>query len=179
MVVASLSSTYQDQARVLRNIAAALADQPLRGLITLGPALTASAVGATAANVELVASVSHAEVLPQARAMITHCGHGTVMKALVHGLPIVCMPMGRDQNDNAARIVARGAGIRLRPDASARQIRAAVERALGEPSFAAAAAELGRRILAEASHDRVRDIEALLTSGETARGLARIARARS
>ena len=32
------------------------------------------------------------------------------MKGLVAGVPIVCMPTGRDQPDNAARLAARGAG---------------------------------------------------------------------
>jgi len=37
-------------------------------------------------------------VFPLADLVITHAGHGTLMRALSHGLPLVCLPMGRDQN---------------------------------------------------------------------------------
>jgi len=29
--------------------------------------------------------------------VITHAGHGSVLKALAAGVPLVCMPLGRDQ----------------------------------------------------------------------------------
>jgi UDP:flavonoid glycosyltransferase YjiC (YdhE family) len=59
---------------------------------------------------------------------------------------MVCLPMGRDQNDTAARIVHRGAGVRLSPRASANKIRAAVERVLTDPSYLQKARDLGRAI---------------------------------
>jgi UDP:flavonoid glycosyltransferase YjiC (YdhE family) len=54
--------------------------------------------------------------------------------------------MGRDQNDNAARIVARGAGIRLPPDSDAPSLRQALSTLLGDPSYAQAADDLGQAI---------------------------------
>jgi len=60
----------------------------------------------------------------------------------------VCLPMGRDQNDTAARVVFAGAGLRLKPSASERRIGAAVERVLGEPSYGAAAKRLAQAIAA-------------------------------
>jgi hypothetical protein len=55
-------------------------------------------------------SAPHGEILRQASLLITHCGHGTTLKALAAGVPMVCMPMGRDQNDTAARVVHASAG---------------------------------------------------------------------
>ena len=63
--------------------------------------------------------------MARAALVVTHCGHGTVMRALSHGRPMLCLPMGRDQNDNAARVVARGAGLRLGADAAPPAIRSA------------------------------------------------------
>jgi UDP:flavonoid glycosyltransferase YjiC (YdhE family) len=76
-------------------------------------------------------------VLPQAAALVTQCGLGTVMKALMHGVPLICLPLIGDQPDNAARVVARGAGVQLGRDASPAQIRAAVWQVLSEPCFRA------------------------------------------
>src|SRR5207248_8948080 len=64
-----------------------------------------------AANVHVCASAPHSELLKQAAVVVTHAGHGTVIRALAAGVPLVCMPMGRDQNENAARVVFRGAEI--------------------------------------------------------------------
>ena len=46
--------------------------------------------------------------------VVTHGGHGTVMKALAAGVPLVILPHGRDQADTAARVTARSAGIALK-----------------------------------------------------------------
>jgi UDP:flavonoid glycosyltransferase YjiC (YdhE family) len=89
-------------------------------------------------------------VLPEAAVVVTHAGLGTVHAALAHGLPLVCLPLGRDQPDNAARVEWHGAGLRLSPDSSPVVIRAAVERVLREPAFAASA----RRLSAAFSEDR-------------------------
>ena len=92
---------------------------------------------------------AHSGVMRAASAVVTHGGHGTVMRALAHGLPLLCLPMGRDQDDVAARVVARGAGLRLSAGASAAEIRVALGRLLVEPSYQAAARALGRAISAE------------------------------
>jgi UDP:flavonoid glycosyltransferase YjiC (YdhE family) len=86
--------------------------------------------------------VPHADVLPRAAAVVTHAGLGTVHAALAHGLPLVCLPIGRDQPDNAARVEWHGAGLRLSPKSSAEVVRAAVERVLGDPAFAVSARRL-------------------------------------
>ena len=64
----------------------------------------------------------HREVLRHAAAVLTHAGHGTVIKSLAAGVPVVAMPLGRDQLDNAARVEHHGAGLRLKPKASAEAI---------------------------------------------------------
>ena len=66
----------------------------------------------------------HSEVLRHASAVVTHAGHGTVLKALAAGVPVVAIPLGRDQLDNAARVAHHGAGLRLKPKARPRRSRA-------------------------------------------------------
>jgi UDP:flavonoid glycosyltransferase YjiC (YdhE family) len=88
--------------------------------------------------------------MTEAALVITHGGHGTVMRALVHERPMLIIPHGRDQNDNAVRVTSRGAGLGLTADASVEAIGSAVGALLREPSFAAAAAALGKQIAKEA-----------------------------
>jgi hypothetical protein len=57
------------------------------------------------------------------------------MRSLAAGAPMVCMPMGRDQNDTAARVVYRGAGVRLRPDAATEKIGEAIVDVLSNPKY--------------------------------------------
>ena len=161
LVVASLSSTFQGQRGVLQRIIGALGTMEVRGLVTLGPAMAGERWDVPA-NVTVVPSAPHARILPQAAAMVTHAGHGSVMRALAHGVPLLCLPMGRDQDDNAARVIARGAGLRLRPSARPERIAAALRRLLGEPGFRTNAERLGRTIRDDAAADRaVAELEAV------------------
>ena len=94
---------------------------------------------------------SSRKVLAHADVLLTHGGHGTVMKGLVAGVPIVCMPTGRDQPDNAARLVHRGVGVKISKRASPAKISAAVQQVLDDPSFRTAAARLGEQLSADAA----------------------------
>ena len=149
LVLVAMSSTFQDQVPDLRRIASALGRLPVRGVITAGPALDLDGFKAPA-NVQVVASAPHSEVLRHAAAAVTHGGHGTVVKALAAGVPLVVIPMGRDQGDNAARVVAHGAGIRLKRSAPGSATSEAVKRVLDDPSFKKAAARIGEAIRAGA-----------------------------
>jgi MGT family glycosyltransferase len=169
LVLVGLGSTFQNQAPLLGRIVEALGRLPLRAVLTLGPSLAPSEVP-NADNVVVVQSAPHSQLLKEATLLITHCGHGTTMKGLAAGVPLVCVPMGRDQNDTAARVVHRGAGVRIKPTASADQVRTAVERVLSEPSYRSAAGRLARAISsAEGCDDVVERLEKLSSVTEASR----------
>jgi MGT family glycosyltransferase len=168
LVLVGLSSTFQDQAAVLRRIVDALAALPVRALVTRGPAVRPGEVPG-AENVTVVATAPHAAVLREAALLLTHCGHGTTMKGLAAGVPLVGMPMGRDQNDTAARVVYRGAGLRLKPSADVASIRRAIERVLREPAYRASAQRLAVAIRdGEGCLDVVATLEAVVNAGRAA-----------
>jgi UDP:flavonoid glycosyltransferase YjiC (YdhE family) len=87
--------------------------------------------------------------------VVTHDGHGTVSRALWHGLPLLVMPMGRDQDDIALRVEAHGAGLVLPPDASETDIAAALNRLITGPHFAVAARRLGESIAGDIKAERL------------------------
>jgi len=149
LVLVSLSSGHQDQLGLLRRIVDALAALPVRAVVTTGNAIDPADVAAPE-RVQVVRSAPHAAVLQEAAAVVTHGGHGTLIKALAAGVPPLVLPMGRDQLDNAARITARGAGLRLRPGASGKAIAAAVRRLLDEPAHREGAQRLAAQLRTEA-----------------------------
>lgn len=150
LVLVALSSTFQDQVGCLQRIVDALGTLPVRGIVTTGPALDPAAIR-TSANVTVVAAAPHSEVLRDASVIVTHGGHGTVVRALAVDVPLVVLHHGRDQADNAARVVARGAGISVKRTAPPPKIAAAVARVLDDPSYRAAAGRLGAAIRADAA----------------------------
>jgi UDP:flavonoid glycosyltransferase YjiC (YdhE family) len=164
MVLVGLSSTYQDQQAAIGRVVEAVSGMKVRALVTLGPALASvgAEVKSPSPNVVVVPTAPHGLVLPHCAAAITHCGHGTTIRSLAAGVPLVCMPMGRDQNDTAARVVARGAGVRIKPTASPAAIRKALTQVLGDGRYAAGAKALREAIAREQREiDQVALLEAL------------------
>lgn len=162
LVLVSMSTNYMRQVEVLSRIIEALGSLPVRGLVTTGPAVDPSTFAAPA-NVHVVSSAPHGQVLPHAALLVTHGGHGTIMKSLVAGVPIVCVPLGRDQPDNAARLRFHGVGVQVSRRASVRRLRGAIKDVLSDPGYAERAAALGERIAADAGSTAVlSELEALL-----------------
>lgn len=150
LILISSSTLYQAQEDMLRRCMAALAGEPVRAVLTLGPALDPADFSEPPANVSVLRNASHDALVPRCAAVISHAGHGTLMRPLMLGKPLLSLPMGRDQRDNAARVEARGAGLTLPESAAPEAIRAALRRLLTEPSFLESARTLGAAIRAEA-----------------------------
>jgi len=162
LVLASLSTGTMAGAReTLDRITRGLGDAGVRGVVTTGPHVDPRDI-TPVPNVDVLRSAPHAAVLRHAAAIVTHAGHGTAMKALAAGVPLVCIPLGRDQHDVAARITQRGAAVTIDRGASPQQIGHALQRVLHEPRHAAAAREIAAAIAAETRTDRaVAELEAL------------------
>ena len=157
LVLVGLSSTVMShEPELMQRAADALGQLPVRGLVTTGPAAGPAAIRAPA-NVSVRRWVRHADVLPSCSAVLTHGGHGTVIKALAAGVPLVVAPLGRDQPDNAARVVHAGAGLRVSRKAKAADLRQALGRVLDEPRFRAAARRMAATLAAERDDDLVVD----------------------
>jgi MGT family glycosyltransferase len=154
LVAVGFSTTFQNHAGVLQKVIDALAPLPARVLVTLGGSVHAGELR-QAGNCVIVESAPHSQVMAEASLAITHGGHGTVMRALLHRVPLLVIPHGRDQNDNAVRVIERGAGLSLMPDASVDEIRAACTKLLNDAIYCAAAKRLGDLVAAESENSTV------------------------
>jgi len=111
-VVVSLSTyAFPGMARRLQTLLDAAAGLDVRVVATTGPAVDPEQLRPPA-NAEVHRFVPHAEVMPAARLVVGHGGHGTTMQALAHDLPLLVMPMHPllDQPMVGASVQAAGAG---------------------------------------------------------------------
>ena len=141
LVLVSLSSMEQGQADLLQRCVDAVAQLPVRAIVTTGMSIDPASVNA-GSNTQVVRYVPHAEILPPASLVITHAGLGTTMAALGRGVPLLCTPMGRDQFFNAEQVQALGAGRMLMPDSSSDEIARAATDILEDDRFKAGAKQL-------------------------------------
>lgn len=149
-VLLSLGTNLQRQTKALPVLLAAVAGLPVRVLLTLGGVVPMEAVAAPP-NVTVRDYVPHDLVLPYMELVVAHGGLSSITASLAAGVPLVCIPQGREQPINSARVVATGAGRVVAPDASAAEIADAIASALhDEPArveacaFAATIEALGR-----------------------------------
>jgi UDP:flavonoid glycosyltransferase YjiC (YdhE family) len=148
-VLLSLSTTLQGQRDSLPWFLDALASLPVRALLTLGGVLSPDSMTAPT-NVTVCGHVPHESALPHVAAVVTHAGMGTVATTLAAGVPMVCVPQGREQPLNARQVATVGAGLEVAPDASPSDLASALQVVLSDAryrsaaqGFAAATAALG------------------------------------
>lgn len=161
-VLISFSTTFQDQRGIMARCIKALSKLPVHGIVTTGPAVRTSDLP-SAANVAVVESAPHNRLVPRCAAVISHGGHGTLLRPILHGVPVVCIPMGRDHPENARRLTERSAGVRVSRWSSAAAIRRAVMRVLQNPTYTEAAQRLSASIkaLGDETEPAIKRLEAL------------------
>ncbi len=152
LVLVAMSSTFQNHVQCMQRIVDALGILPVRGLVTTGPAVDPGEIRATA-NVAVVAAAPHHQVMGRASVVITHGGHGTVVKALAAGLPLVILHHGRDQSGNAVRVTSRGAGVAVSRRAPFSTIARAITSVLEDDTYSSCAQRLGRAIARDAADE--------------------------
>jgi MGT family glycosyltransferase len=167
-VLIACSSGAQGQGDLVQRIISAMENVDADAVVTVGPSLRLADFR-TPQNVHLLRSAPHDAVMPEVSVVVTQGGHGTVSRALINGLPQLILPNGRDQADNAARVVANGAGLRLKPDASEAEIAVAVNRLIADPQFRIAARRLGDAVQEDMiASGLVREMEAIVAERQQA-----------
>jgi MGT family glycosyltransferase len=143
----TLSSLVQDDLPIARTTLAALAHRPRRVVVTLGPGHSVGDVGTIPANAHVEQYIPHSAILGNASLLVSHAGHGSVMKALRYGVPMVLVPWSRDQFGVAARAEALGAALVVpRESLTIHSMAEAIDRVSHQPEFRWAAESEARRL---------------------------------
>jgi len=140
LVLVAPSTSQDPEHRLLRASLEGLADEAVRVLATTNRRAPERPLDVPG-NARLVDWVSYSRTMPACAAVVCHAGHGTVVRALASGAPVVACPHAGDMAENAARLRWAGLGVSLpRRFHTARGVRLAVRRLLTDPSYAERAA---------------------------------------
>ncbi|MBK3660351.1 glycosyltransferase family 1 protein [Bradyrhizobium diazoefficiens] len=142
------STGAQNQRDLFQRVIDAVGKVEIDAVFTTGPSLDVADFRAPQ-NVHLMCGAPHDSIMRDVSMVISQGGHGTVTRSLINALPQLILPMARDQLANAARVEAKGVGLRLGPTASEPDIAAAINRLITEPQFKVAARRLGEAIKAD------------------------------
>jgi UDP:flavonoid glycosyltransferase YjiC (YdhE family) len=141
-LVLVVASTVQDPEALVRTSIEALADEPVRVLATTSRR-GEPWHGEISENAVVVDWVSYGQVMPRASMVVCPGGHGTVVRALSDGVPVLVSPSVADQAVNGARVTWTGAGLMLpRRLLGPSTLRWAVRRVLTKRRFAASASAI-------------------------------------
>ena len=151
-------STSQDPGlELVRASLRALAPLPVRVLVTSNRPMRERPP--VPPNAKLVDWLSYSRTMPEADLVVCHGGHGTLMRALANGVPVVSVPAAGDMAENASRVQWAGAGLTLpRRFLGERTLRWVVERALGDPRYRERARELAAWAANNDGADRAADL---------------------
>ena len=110
------------------------------------------------------AFVPHDEILPRVRMVVGHGGHGTTMRALAHGIPVLVTPMSSlaDHHLVAKAVEAAGVGSSMDKRASVAELRDAILRMLHDQSMRATARDWGGRLRKRSGNSAAADAMAAL-----------------
>ena len=143
LVLVAPSTAQDPECRLVRAALEGLADEPVRVLATTNRHVPEDPLPPAPANAVVVEWLSYTQAMAAADLVICHGGHGTMVRALGAGVPVLCCPAVGDMAENGARAAWAGAGVmlpwRLVGPGS---LRLAVRKALGDGSLAARAREI-------------------------------------
>ena len=165
IVYATLGTVFNvESGNLLDRLVQALAQLDVDAVMTVGPHIDPDELRPAAGRlVQVEQFVPQHEVLGRCDAVVCHGGSGTLIAALSLGVPVVVLPMGADQPDNADRCEELGVGIVLDAlTAEPSAISAAVRAVRTEPSYRQVAAELAREAADQPPVDELEELRALL-----------------
>lgn len=169
-VYATFGTVFNKRPDLFAAIVDGLRDEPLNLIVTVGRDQDPAQFGPQPPHVRIERYIPQSLLLPRCDLVVTHGGSGTVMAALANGLPLVVVPLGADQPENAARCAALGVGETIEAqDLTPSTVHAAVRAVLGDAAYRRNAERLQREIRAlPGPEDAVTLLEELAQAVRTA-----------
>ncbi|MBR7834908.1 glycosyltransferase family 1 protein [Actinospica durhamensis] len=175
VLVSFTTDEIQNSITKLQRTLDALATLPVHVLATTGTVDPAEIT--VPANAHAVAFATHGPLMSRASLVVNHAGYGTVMRALTHGVGVLCLTgqaedqriIAFDQPRTAEFVEEHRVGLSLAATASVPEIRAAARTMLAEPAFRSNALRLGALILESHGADTAAQRLAALTEPVSAR----------
>ncbi|MEW6365017.1 MAG: glycosyltransferase [Acidobacteriota bacterium] len=142
-VYVSMGTVFNRKPHIFQKIISAFSDGSCQLVVSAGCAYSRLRRRRPPSHVLLYRSVPQIDVLKHVDAVISHGGNNTVNETLAAGRPLLVLPVGGEQGDNASRVVALGVGLRAHLTRStSEEIAAKVSRLLSEADFKMRAQEV-------------------------------------
>lgn len=132
-VYVSMGTVFNTNRRVFESILHGLDRPGVRVVVSAGASHAALEKRPPTRNARFFARVPQLAVLRAADVVIGHGGNNSTLETLAAGKPLIVVPFGGDQLENARRVEALGSGVAVLPgELHATGVRAAYEQALGK-----------------------------------------------
>jgi UDP:flavonoid glycosyltransferase YjiC (YdhE family) len=169
LVMVSFSTMFEQRnADKMQRTLDALADFQIHVVATTAGIVAPSEL-AVPNNAVVLDYAAHDPIMKRAALVVTHGGHGTAMRALRHGVPMILIPgLAGDQPFVAAAMQEFGAGVALPGDAGVETIRAAAQQILSTPSFKQSARERAKALAGvDGAANAADEVESLLGAAQS------------
>jgi len=141
--VGAAGSFYEESARAVARLG-------VRAVLLTGGFEQNRPRGRLSNDVLVVDRAPHQLLMPRARAVVHQVGIGTTGQALQAGCPMLAVPYGHDQPDNAFRVTSLGVARTVRPAAyRERRVARELDLLLTDGSYRVRAAEIAATVRAE------------------------------
>jgi UDP:flavonoid glycosyltransferase YjiC (YdhE family) len=136
LVLVAPSTVKDPEGWLVRGALRALANEPVRLVVTTSGA-DRCLTGPVPENAVVADWVDYSQVMRKASLVLCHGNHGTVVRALGEGVPLIVSPAMPDDAEHGARVAWAGVGSMIpRPLLRPAALRAAVRRVLADHRFA-------------------------------------------
>ncbi len=159
IVYASLGTTRKSEPGIFPLIAEACEGLDLQLVISLGGRRDPEMFAGLRGDPVVVRNAPQLELLKRAKVVITHGGLNTALETLMEGKPMVVIPKSFDQPAVAARLEWLGVAEALPAErVSAEDIRVALAKVFGNPSYRESARQVQAKILSARGLERAADV---------------------
>ncbi len=159
LVYACMGTTGRSDPSIFHRIAEACSRLDLQLVISLGGRRDPAPLSDLPGDPVIVANAPQLQLLNRAEIVITHAGPNTALETLLHGKPMLALPLTLDQPAVAAHLVRLGAAEALPVNTrSASQIEAALLKLQHDSGYRDAARYLQARLLCLHGLNRAADI---------------------
>lgn len=147
----------------------ALADSPVRVLLTVGNECDPASLEPLPANAHVERWWPQEQVMPDTAVVVSHGGFGTTMIAIAAGVPQLAIPLfAIDQRINAKRVAATAVGMRLDGGSvAAGQVAAHVRHLINDPTHKREARRMAKEMAGMPSASDVVSVIEMLARGAT------------
>ena len=142
-IYVSLGSVFNNKPEVFRAIIRALDHPEYQVIVSAVSAYQTLMNDALPDNVLLFPWVSQGSLLPEVDLVIAHGGNNTTNETLAAGKPLIVIPIGGENGDNARRVEYLGVGLRIGLSSlTTERVEKKVRRIRTDPRFAERAREI-------------------------------------